>query len=138
MAGAPVSTMSSSRVPFGISGCSDATVSATPSSPVAQGTSVVLVGAATCEGLPEFRFWTSRGGTKTVVADWLGASQLTLNTSGLTTGGYQVGVDVRNIGSIAAAGETTAARQLVVEAPSCPSLPVTAPGCPQPADRLSS
>jgi spore germination protein YaaH len=113
MAGAAASTASTMRIAYWLTACVGARVWTTPPSPVMTGERVIIRGAATCDGTPEYRFWV--GGA--VVGDWSTASQLTWDTTGLRDGVYTVRVDVRNIGAAVTTYETFQSQPIKLEAP---------------------
>jgi alpha-tubulin suppressor-like RCC1 family protein len=89
------------------SACTNATISTSPASPQALGTQVTLTGGATCSS-PEFRFSyrVYGGSTWTPIGSWVTGTQ-NWDTSGLSSGLYQLLVEARQSGS-AGGAETTA------------------------------
>ncbi len=117
---AALSTMSSARVSYGLTACTGATIIPSPASPQKPGTTIVLTGAATCDGTPQYRFWVHKpDGTVGVVQTWSGANTYSWDTSGLPYGQYGVRVDVRNTGATIATYETVAMQDFMLQAPAC-------------------
>jgi hypothetical protein len=82
--------------------CTSAHLAPSKPSPQVHGTTVVLTGAATCSGTPQYRFWVrDLSGRWTIVQDYSGANTFSWNTTGLAPGIYGLEVDVRNAGSTA-------------------------------------
>lgn len=90
------------NITYQLNACSAAFLSASPGSPSARGTSITLLGAATCPGPPTYRFWIrAPGGNWTIVQDYSSSNSYLWNTSGLAAGSYGLEVDVRDQGAAA-------------------------------------
>ncbi len=77
--------------------CSSVTLGASPASPSAVGTPVLLTGNATCSGtaMPEYRFYYAPSGQGfTLIRDW-GAATVSWPTAALSAGNYTLRVDAR-------------------------------------------
>jgi hypothetical protein len=117
---AALSTMSSVRQTFALSACTGATLTTNPPTPQKPGTMIVLTGAATCQGTPQYRFWIHKpDNTVGVVQDWSGTSTYSWSTAGLPYGLYGLRVDVRNTGATIATYETVALQTYSLQAPPC-------------------
>jgi spore germination protein YaaH len=85
-----------------LSACSGATLTTDKPSPQPPATTILLTGAATCAGTPQYRFWVKQpGGSWAIAQDFSSSSTYSLNTSGKPSGAYGLEVDVRNQGSTA-------------------------------------
>jgi hypothetical protein len=132
--------------------CTSVTESITPSTTYVGG-QVKLSGSATCGAPPEYKYlMLPPGGSWTVLSDWSSYAPYTWNTTGLTTGTYQIEIWARSAGSTAlyeawAGGTVTLGTSTpctpgsgwLSSSPSSPAeqgTPVTftasATGCPQP------
>jgi hypothetical protein len=89
------------NITYSVVACSAATLTASPATPQASGTQVVLAGSATCLGTPEYRFWIrAPGGSWKIVQDFAPGATYTWVTTGLAPGAYALEVDVRNHGAV--------------------------------------
>jgi len=80
--------------------CSGASISASPSSPQAHGTTITLTGSGTCLGTPTYRFWVRpSGGVWQIARDYSTSS--TFAWTPATAGTYYLEVDVRDQGATA-------------------------------------
>jgi len=130
-ASAPVSSMSSSQLPYLLVACSAAVLTASPSSPQVPGTTVTLAASSTCPGSPQYRFWVQTPGASWhVVQDFSSASTFSWNTAGLAFGNYGIEVDVRNTGA-SAGYEATAHGVFTVAGPAC-TAPTLSSDLPSP------
>jgi hypothetical protein len=85
-----------------IDACTSAKLTASPASPQAHGTTIVLTGSATCLGTPQYRFWVrATGGTWAIVQDYSASSTFSWSTTTKAAGTYYLEVDVRDTGSTA-------------------------------------
>ncbi|HEV2035688.1 MAG TPA: glycosyl hydrolase family 18 protein [Candidatus Dormibacteraeota bacterium] len=99
-AAAPAASMVTSLVPYTLVACSGATITGAPVSPQVPGTAIVLTGAATCTGTPQYRFQMHAPGAPwAVVRDYTSAATYNWNTTGLPIGDYGIEVDIRNTGA---------------------------------------
>jgi hypothetical protein len=81
-------------------GCTSASVSASPASPQAPGTTITFTAGSTDCPAPTYEFWIMRPGKGWSVAQPYGTgTTFTLDTTGLSPGPYQIGVWVRQSGS---------------------------------------
>jgi hypothetical protein len=86
---------------YTLAGCSSATLHTSLPSPESPGSTVVLMGGASCPGTPEFRFWVGYNGTWRIAQDYSTSDNFSWNTTGLS-GTYGLEVDVRDQGSTVA------------------------------------
>jgi N-acetylmuramoyl-L-alanine amidase len=87
-------------VPYGITGCSAATLAANPPSPRAIGTQILLTGSATCPRSAQFRFWISTpSGGWSIAQDYSSAN--TYSWYAGLGGNYRFEFDARDVGSAA-------------------------------------
>jgi spore germination protein YaaH/P2-related tail formation protein len=85
-----------------IDACTSAKLTASPASPQAHGTTIVLTGSASCLGTPQYRFWVrATGGTWAIVQDYGASSTFSWSTTTKAAGTYYLEVDVRDTGSTA-------------------------------------
>lgn len=85
--------------------CSGTSLSASPSSPAAIGTVVTLTASGTACGAvetPEYRYYYVKNGQSSIsgiIKDWSTAKTAQWNTTGLTSGEYQLIVNTRAVGT---------------------------------------
>ena len=127
--GSTVAYDSVTNITYSLTGCSTASLMANPLSPQLPGGTVTLTAGATCPGTANFRFWTGRNGTWTMVRDYGPSNTFAWNTTGLATATYGLEVDVRNQGATAAY-ERVANTTYVLGSPVCgaPTLSVNPSG----------
>lgn len=110
--------------------CANAAVTASPASPQPIGTMVSLTGTATC-GSPQFRFsYRLYGDTTWVPIGGFGGANQVWNTTGRTSGLYEVLVEARQTGSTGAAESTAIINYALGTTCSTVTL-ATAPASPQ-------
>ena len=80
---------------YALSGCTAASLGASPSASAAAGTTVVLTATAACPGTSTYRFLVNG----VVVQDYGTTNTFSWNTTGKATGSYQLEVDVRDQGA---------------------------------------
>jgi len=69
-------------------------------SPALGGTRITFAATVTCQGTPEYRFWTQApGGHWTIAQDYGSSPNFIWNTTGLALGDYRLEVDVRTQGT---------------------------------------
>jgi hypothetical protein len=102
-AGSTASYESVANLTYLVDACSAAHLTTDKASPQAPGAVIVLTGAATCAGTPQYRFWIRPpGGSWTIVQDYGTAASFSWNTTGKAKGTYALEVDVRDLGSAVA------------------------------------
>lgn len=134
---------------YSLHGCTGAALTAAPTSPSPPGTAVTLTAAATCPGVPNYRFLVNGA----VVQGYGAANTFAWSTTGLAQGTYSLEVDVRDQGSTAGY-EAWAVSSYKVAFPACTSaslatspsgraatgatvtLTASAAGCPTPTYRF--
>jgi hypothetical protein len=85
---------------YELTGCSAVVLGASPASPQAPGTTVLMTATGTCAGTPTYRFWVrGTSGAWSILQDYSTTSTYSWPTSGLPTGAYGLEVDVRGLGS---------------------------------------
>ena len=90
---------------YTLNGCTSASISGSPASPVKYDSTVQLTATATCPGTPQFRWWIRRPGEKWQIWQDYGQyvpgfpSRFTWNAGGWGVGTYGIEVDVRDEGS---------------------------------------
>jgi spore germination protein YaaH len=90
------------NITFALVACSAAALTTDVTSPQPSGTVVTVTGAATCAGIPEYRFWVRPpGGSWTIVRDYAVSSTFAWDTASRAAGTYDLEVDVRDQGATA-------------------------------------
>jgi hypothetical protein len=140
---------------YDLTGCSMASLTASPPSPHANSGTVVLTGNASCPGTPTYRFWVRPpGGAWGIVQDYGTSSTYNWSLTALVAGSYGLEVDVRDQGSSAVYETVSNLTYTVTGGPACntptlspsPASPgatgstvvftATTSGCPSPRYRF--
>jgi alpha-tubulin suppressor-like RCC1 family protein len=117
--------------------CSGATLSSTQSSPQNAGTPVTLnAGSSSCNN-PQYQYWMlPPGGSWTVLQPWTTSTSFAWNTTGLSNGGYQLEVWVKDASSSTTSYDTAGVLGFTIGAAGAPCAGATLSSptsSPQPA-----
>jgi spore germination protein YaaH len=100
-AGTTVAYESYTSIPYSVRSCVSTSLSTDKTSPQPTGTAVVLTGAATCDGTPQYRFMVQPpGGSWSVVRDFAATPTFSW-VSGAPAGAYNLEVDARSANTAA-------------------------------------
>ncbi len=127
--GTNVAYESFQSVPYTLTSCTSATLTASLASPQPTGTQIMLTGAAQCDGTPQYRFMIQPpGGAWSIVQDFGGSNVFTWSASG-PAGAYGLELDAK---STTAALSTMASASLAYNLAACSAVTLsTSPPSPQ-------